>query len=71
MSRDPCLLLRIALLLFLVLLQSQKAKHRSLAIPALKANTGGSLNGVDCCVFLSRVRRWELSGLLVQLKRPA
>lgn len=35
MSCDPCLLLRIALLLFLVLLQPQKAKHRSLAISSL------------------------------------
>ena len=71
MSCDPCLLLRSVSLLFLVLLQPQKAKHRSLAIPALQANPHWSLNGVGRCVFLSGVSGWELSGLLVQLKRPA
>lgn len=70
MSCDPCRLLRSIPRLFLVLLQPQKTKHRSLAIPALNSHPLWSLNGVGCCVFLSGVSWWELSGLLVQLKRP-
>lgn len=65
MSCDPQLILRFALQLLLVLLQSQEAKDRSLAVPAFGCDLERHLRGVGCGIFLSRVRKGELSGLLV------